>query len=246
VIYKTRKNRKFTVETLDLSILTDFEREDLCQRLFAFSEGNILTITYEYLLKRLTNYNILCLALSDDQIIGFGFANHCRISLSRFRNLPLIHFGLMIIGNDWRGDRVSSIISKCLARFVIKKSGIKTYLTGFAISAKCSSPVSFYRLQQGSMKLGFPKFDSKGELDFISKTKIGQTLSQSVSEALGLGAITDFVIRDSNLDSGFQLAKEKYITNSPYESKVLAFFQKKVIPHNEVLFISYAHPILAL
>lgn len=184
MIYKTRKNRKVTIETLDLSILTLLEREALCRRLFAFSEGNIESITYEYLLKRLTNYNILSLASSDEKIVGFGFANQSRISLRRLKNIPLIHFGLMIIDNDWRGDRVSRIISKCLARFVIKRSGMKTYLTGFAISAKCSSPVSFYRLQQGSMKLGFPKFDRKGELDFISKTKIGQTLSQSVSEAL--------------------------------------------------------------
>ena len=111
MIYKTRKNRKVKIETLDLSLLTLLEREALCSRLFAFSEGNIESITYEYLLKRLTNYNILRLASSDETIVGFGFANQSRIPLKRLKNIPLIHFGLMIIDNDWRRDRVSRIIS---------------------------------------------------------------------------------------------------------------------------------------
>lgn len=246
MIFQTRNKRQVHIRTFDLRSLEEEEIEILCQQLYDFSRHNTFKITPEYLLKRLKNYNILCYAKSGDNIVGFGFADFRKLSLSFFKNLPLIHFGLMIIDNGWRGDRLSRIISRSTVKFVVKKNGYKTYFTGFAVSAKCSSPVSFYRLQQASLKLGFPKFNTQGDLNYVSKTFMGRKLSQCIAKALELGDIQDFILKDTNVDSGFMLSQEDYVTNSPYEKKVLNFFNKNVIPHNEVLFMTYAHPIFVL
>lgn len=242
MIFKTRKNRKVFIEALDLNALSESERLILCQKLYDFSLRNTSEITSEYLLKRLTNYNILCLATSNNDVVGFGFADYRKITAG----FPLIHFGLMIIDLDWRGDRLSRLISRSTVKYVTKKNGFKTYLIGFAISAKCSSPVSFYRLQQASLKLGFPKFTKDGDLNFVSKTKMGKQLSHSIARTLGLGDVDNFLLLDSNVNSGFMLAKEDYITNNFYEEKVVSFFKKNVIPNHEVLFVSYGHPVFIL
>jgi hypothetical protein len=246
MLAKSRKSRKFLLKVYQLKSLSADERLDLCQRLLSFSESNTQETTLEYLQKRAESYSHLCLALAEDKIVGFGFADKRSLKLSLFRNFPLIHFGLMIIDKEWRGERISRAISLHLIRSISKEVGPTIYLTGFAVSAKCSSPVSFYRLQQASLKIGFPKFNQKGALDNLSQSFVGKALSRSISRALNLGDIENFVIRDVNKESGFRLHQEEYKTNSSYEEKVLTFFQKNVIPNNEVLFISYTHPVIAL
>lgn len=244
--FTTRNKREISIETLDLPLLGEAELTVLCEKLYQFSNPNTQKITPAYLLKRLKNYNVLSVATSQDKIIAFGFADYRKITVEPVRNFPLIHFGLMIVDSEWRGDRVSRLLSKCTVKFVTRKNGIKTFFTGFAISAKCSSPVSFYRLQQASLKLGFPKFNKHGELDSLSKSRIGKTLSQNISRTLGMDGIGNFIIENSNVSSGFQLSEENYVTNTTYEKNVLSFFKKNVLPHHEVLFISYGHPFFIL
>jgi hypothetical protein len=246
VIVTTRKKRKIQIKTLNLRSLSESELNNLCQDLYVFSLPNIQEITSEYLRKRLTGYSLLSLAYSESKIVGFSFGDYRNLSLGVFRKIPLIHFGLLIIDRNWRSERVSRYLSLGLVKFVIKKAGPMIFITGFAISAKCSSPVSFYRLQQASLRIGFPKFDNKGELNFLSRSWAGRVLSESISRALNLENIEDFVLLNSNSESGFKLSPEDYPTNSAYEEKVVSFFKKKVIPENEVLFISYAHPVFAL
>jgi hypothetical protein len=245
MIYKTRSKRSVEIECLETKLLGDSAKDDLCNKLLEFASGNTESISYEYILKRLNSYSIICISKNGEEIVGFGFADFRNISISVLQKLPLLHFGLMIIGNEWRGDRLSRLISITTVKFLTKKVGPKIYLTGFAVSAKCSSPVSFYRLQQASLKLGFPKFNPEGELDIVSRSRFGKVISKSVSLALGLDQIEDFVISDCNANSGFQLNKENYTVNSPYEEKVLKFFKKNVIPYNEVLFLTYGHPLIA-
>jgi hypothetical protein len=246
MLVKTRKAREIRLTATDLRSLSESELNELCQNLYNFSLRNTQEITPEYLMKRIIGYSILCLVYSGDQIVGFGFADYRELSLGLLKKFPLIHFGLMIIDRDWRGERISRFMTKSIIRFVVKKAGLRVMISGFAVSAKCSSPVSFYRLQQGSFNIGFPKFNRTGDLHFLSRSKIGKTLSQSIAKALNLGTISDYLLLNSNTESGFKLSKEEYITNSAYEEKVLNFFKKNVIPDNEVLFITYAHPIFAV
>jgi hypothetical protein len=239
---KTRNNREIIIKIAETKNLSEIDRTQLAQTLHALAVRNTATITVEYLLKRVNNYGIISFAYNKETLVGFGFADERLMPLGPFK-IPLVHFGLMIIDTDWRGERVSRIVSRSIVKHIVKKNPWRS-LMGFAVSAKCSSPVSFYRLQQASLRLGWPRFTKQGELDRLSKLAPCRKLSKSVTLALGLPQVEDFIISGVNEDSGFKLAAENYHTNCSYEEKVLSFFEKHVIPNNELLFVTYGHPLM--
>jgi hypothetical protein len=228
------------IESHSLVRLNDSEKEVLSKELYDFSKTNTSEITQAYLLKRLSSYGHLTLVKVEDRIVGFGFADFRKIK----RRFPLIHFGLMIIDKDWRKKRISLKICKNIVKAATEASGPFCFLTGFAVSAKCSSPVSFYRLQQGTFRIGFPRITSQGELSGVTRSVVGKKISMAVAEALQLGQIEDYLLRNANDDSGFRLSTETYRTNSRYEAGVLRYFESRVMPLSELLFVSYTHPIL--
>jgi hypothetical protein len=241
---KTRSNRWIEFEVIDTMNLTAERFSKVAENILKFSSTNTASITLPYIEKRMSSYGVLSIASHKGKIIGFGFADSRFMKLGFLKKIPLIHFGLMIVDQEWRGERVSAKLTKAIANSVIKKNR-KTWLTGFAVSAKCSSPVSFYRLQQGSLRLGLPKFNKHGELRPLSRSVVGKKISASVSEALNIDVVDDFLVKGVNADSGFHLQQEVYKTNSRFEDDVLHFFNRNVIPDNEVLFVTYVHPILA-
>ncbi len=231
----------FHIECRTLQRKTPDEINEIVEQLTVFSHHQVAAITREYIEARVRKYNTLALLWSDDSVdaklAGFGFAHVQDFSFGI--KVPWIHYGLMIIDKSYREQRGSTKLAREIVSYVCTQRRWKMSVTGVLLTAKCSSPISFMRLHLGSYRTGFPRIKSGASFDFLTRSKPMRLLSRKISQALGVEATEDFLIRDVNKDSGFSLERETYWAHTSYQDRIIDYFHRHVLPENELIFVTW-------
>lgn len=239
------KEQGFLTENVLLSGLSQKQQAVILASLYRFSIKNLKGVSYQYLDQRMRNYKILTLIKTRGLLAGFSFS---QIYFFSFLKIPVFHCGTTVVSKEWRGQGVSGLVVRSLYRFVIKAGLINRwgmFFFGVCLTAKCSSPVSFLKLRKLTGFLICPQIGSEEGLSWLSRTRLSQALSGFLSHKLtkGQGRCRDFILRGVNREEGFWLDEEKYLFQSPKDQVTVRFFKKHILPHNELLVLTWFHPL---
>ena len=237
------KKQVLVTENILLSPLSESRRKMILSSLYRFSLNNLKEVSYQYLDQRMRNYKILTLIKTREGLAGFSFSQIYFFSVLR---IPVFHCGTTVVSKKWRGQGSAGLVIHSLYRFVIKTGLISRwslFLFGVGLSAKCSSPVSFLKLKKLAGFMICPHIASEEALSWLSRTWISRVLSKVLSHKLtkGQNLCRDFILRGINQE--FQLEGEKYLFQNPQEQVTVRFFKKHILPHNELLALTWFHPL---
>ena len=239
------KKELLSVKSRILSELSEEEKKEVLSSLYSLARGNLGNITLEYLEKRLKNYKIITLIYSQEgkELMGFSFS---QIYFFSFLKIPVFHCGFTLLSRSFRGRGISIILCASLHKLLLEKKMMNRFLfffSGILFTAKCSSPVSFLRIKHFTRYFSWPQIKDENCLSWFSRTKPSVFLSRFLSYRLSEQKIDDFILRGVNSGEDYQPDKEKYSFTSKRDQAVVRFFEKHIIPHNELIIIAWFHPI---
>ena len=235
-----------SVKSLILSELSLKEKKKMLSSLYFMARNNLETITPEYLEKRMENYRILTLIQKKGEektVRGFSFSQIYFFSVLK---IPVFHCGFTLLSRDFRGKSLSLVICASLHRLLLNKRMVNRFLfffSGILFTAKCSSPVSFLKIKHFTRYLSWPQIKDEDRLSLLSRSKPSVALSRFLSCLLARKKVDDFILRDVNSGDDYQPDKEGYSFTSRRDQTVVRFFEKHIIPHNELITIAWFHPL---
>lgn len=215
------------------------------QELHNLSQSNLNKITKDYLEKRLNKYESLLVAHDNKEIIGYMFSHIYETSFVFFK-VPTVHIGLTVVDKKYRRQNIAGRFAYNVYLATKEKLGGSFFLSGVILTSKCSSPISFLRMQRASLNFGLPRIKNEKDFTFLSRSSPSQKLSQILTNTIAGETSSDYLLRNVNIDSGFQLENEEFIGRNTKEQNTIDFFKRNVMPHNELLFVSWVHPVFLL
>ena len=239
------------VKTIYLKNLSPADKQSLFLDLHSMAKQNVKEITKEYLQFRLNRYPFITLAWAGGEpntLLAFCFSKIYFMPFLFF-NIPVFHLGLTVVAKNQRGKKISSSAFYSLYDFAkknhfVKKTGI--FFTGALLSAKCSSPVSFLKIKSSAFHLNWPRVKNENSLSWFSRSFLSRRLSLKLSWLLADQASQDFILKQVNKKSGFQLEEENYSFSSKKSNVIVRFFKKNIMPHNELITVVWFHPLMAV
>ena len=239
------------VKTIALKSLSPAERQSLFSELHSMAAKNVKEITEEYLTVRINRYPYITLVRkggADNALTAFCFSKIYFLPILFF-DIPVFHLGLTVVAQHQRGKKISSTAFYSVYDFAVKNRLVKAFslfFTGALLSAKCSSPVSFLKIKSSAFHLNWPRVKNENSLSWLSRSHLSGNLSLKLSRLLANQISKDFILRQVNKKSGFQLAEENYSFSSKKSNAVVQFFKKNIIPHNELITVVWFHPLMAV
>ena len=235
------------IQTFFIQDLSPKEAEHLLSSLYVMAVRNLKTITPEYLKKRMKNYEIITLVYEkkSDELLAFSFSHIYFLSCFIFQ-IPVFHIGLTLVSKSFRGRHISALLFLSVYDFLTKKNVVKktVYLTGALLTAKCSTPVSFLKIKKSSSHTNWPRIRSHNKLSRLSCSWMSRAFSRHLSRLLSGTETDDFILRDVNKESGFQLAQEEYLFHSKKDRVIVQFFKNNIMFNNELITAVWFHPLV--
>ena len=235
-----------TVSSVPLSEFSEKEKKELLISLYHLAQKNLKRITWSYLKARADSYQIITLIEKGGDLLGFSFS-HIHSLPVLFFQIPVFHCGLTVLERKYRGRRISIDICASLYRTVLKKKLINRavmFFTGILFTAKCSTPVSFLKIKRFAPHISQPEIKDENNLSHLSRTKPLKALSRSLSRILARQSSEDFILKGVNKNSCYLPDEEEYVFSSKTDQIAVRFFEKHILPHNELITVSYFHPVL--
>ena len=239
---------KFSVRSFSLSTAGEEEKKELVLSLYRFAQKNLKKITLDYLKERADSYQIITLIEKGGQggrLLGFSFSKMRRTPFLFFK-IPVFHCGLTVLSREYRGRSISIEIGADLYRTVLKKKMVSRpvmLFAGILFTAKCSTPVSFLKIKRFTSYISQPEIKDESNLSFLSRTKPLKALSRSLSRTLAGQNSEDFILRDINKNGDYLPDEEEYVFSSKKDQNTVRFFEKHILPHNELITVSWFHPV---
>ena len=235
------------IQTFFIKDLSPQEVEQLLSSLHTLAVRNLKTVTLEYLKKRMKNYDIITLVYgkTSNELLGFSFSHIYFLPFLVFQ-IPVFHIGLTLVSQSFRKRHISAVLFLSVYDFLIKKNIVKktVYLTGALLTAKCSTPVSFLKIKKSSSHTNWPRIRSPHKLSRLSYFWMSKAFSRHLSRLLSGTETDDFILRDVNKESGFQLAQEEYLFHSKKDRVIVQFFKNNIMPNNELITAVWFHPLV--
>ena len=239
---------KFSVRSLMISSVSEEEKRKLIFSLYRLAQKNLKKITLDYLKERADSYQIITLVEEGGHggvLLGFSFSKMRHIPFFFFK-IPVFHCGLTVLSREYRGRRISIEICASLYRIVLKKKMVRrsvTLFVGILFTAKCSTPVSFLKIKRFTSHISQPEIKDEDSLSPLSRTKPLRALSRSLSRLLARQSSEDFILRGINKNGDYLPDEEEYVFSSKKDQITVRFFEKHILPHNELITVSWFHPV---
>ena len=240
-----KRNPGFDVTYLFTDQMSPEDKDKVLEDIYILSVNNVDKITKEYLRARLEKYQVLILAYEGEQLLGFMF-NHLYSMNFLFIKYPVVHVGLTIVDKAHRRRNITGYFSAAIYRAAKERMGLMSLGFGLFLTSKCSSPISFLRIMKASMNFGLPKIKDTDRLDKFSSSGLGRRFSKKITSIIASETNRDFKVLSANDDSNFQLEKEKFSPRNQREEKIFDYFDKHIMPQNELVFVSWMHPVFLL
>lgn len=242
------------VKSLVIKELSEAEKNKILFSIYQLARSNLKTISFDYLNKRMCEYQIVTLIQKKEKeekeekaLLGFSFSQiYFPYFFFSFLRVTLFHCGLTLISKDFRGRKISIAVCFSLYRLVLKKKMMNKFLVflfGILFTAKCSTPVSFLKIKHFTFFLNWPKIRDKNSLSWLSKTGPSIALSRTLSQLLAGSSSDDFILRGINQGEDYQLMEEKYSFTTTQDMETVRFFKKHIMPHNELITMAWLHPV---
>ena len=235
------------IQTLLINCLSVQQQDQLLTDLYNLSKKNLQHITQEYLKQRLNKYSTITLVHSKESsaLLAFCFSQVYPLRILKMITLPVLHVGLTVVSKSFQGRKVLVLIFCSLYQFLIQNKRIKKsiYWTGACLSAKCSTPVSFLKIKKSAFHLNWPGISGEDRLSWFSRSPIPRMFSRKLSQLLSKQTSHDFILRDINKKTEFQLIEEEYVFQSQKEKMIVRFFQKHIMPFHELMIVVWFHPV---
>lgn len=240
-----KKDQSLKIQFHWTTKLSEQKKQDWNDKLFELSKENLSVITKEYLRKRIDRYEGMITAHSKGKLVGYMFT-HIYEAQFPIVKMPTVHIGLTVVDRKFRGQNMAGKFAYQVYLATKEKLGGSFFFSGVLLTSKCSSPISFLRMQKASLNFGLPRIKNEEELDLISNSAISKYISKIITKTISNSENPSFLLKDVNDDSGFKLESENYQPRNPFEAKTIKYFERHVMPKNELLYVSWVHPTFLL
>lgn len=224
------------------------DRLRMLEELYSLSIRNVARISREYLRKRLVRYNTLLVARQESgEIAGFMCSHISEVPTGlKFFKMPLLHFGLSIVDEPFRAQRLARTLPETLISYLARRFTFRFFTVGIILSAKCSSPASYRTIQRATEPTFWPRLAAinGSASSIVCQAFFFRSLVPGIKAELQIepSDTADLILRGVNDNGEFELAKESY--SSAIDSTTHDYFAEVLIPsRSEILSFGIWHPL---